>query len=157
MLLWSECFLLMILTIKHKNSSRLINDSIYFNLQLKWKITRSTYSRPDQPAYFQVSIFFSNPKRSPATMKDTMRPWIMAIRVAEFSNGGDRIRKIFCLRINILKGNYWILRIGLMGRCQKVPKLDFQSQFSMSKIIAIFIVFSLTNTIFLFLTIFLII
>ena len=26
----------------------------------------------------------------------------------------------FCLRINIRKGNYWILRIGLMGRCQKV-------------------------------------
>ena len=28
--------------------------------------------------------------------------------------------KDFCLRINILKGNHWILRIGLMGRCQKL-------------------------------------
>ena len=28
--------------------------------------------------------------------------------------------KDFCLRINILKGNYWILRIGLMGKCQKL-------------------------------------
>ena len=28
--------------------------------------------------------------------------------------------KDFCLRINILKGNYWILRIGLMERCQKL-------------------------------------
>ena len=28
--------------------------------------------------------------------------------------------KDFCLRINILKGNYWILRIGLVGRCQKL-------------------------------------
>ena len=40
---------------------------------------------------------------------------IMAIRVVEFSNGGYKIRKI-----NILKGNHGILRIGLMGRCQKL-------------------------------------
>ena len=39
----------------------------------------------------------------------------MAIQVMEFSNGGYRIRKVFCLRINILKGNYLILRIGLVG------------------------------------------
>ena len=33
-----------------------------------------------------------------------------------------------------------------MGRCQKVPKFDFQSQFSMSKIIRIFLIFfSLKN------------
>ena len=46
-----------------------------------------------------------------------------------------------CLKINIPKGNYWILRIGVMGRCQKVPKFDVQSQFSMSKIIGIFLIF----------------
>ena len=28
--------------------------------------------------------------------------------------------KYFCLKINIPKGNYWILRIGVMGRCQKL-------------------------------------
>jgi len=28
-----------------------------------------------------------------------------------------------------------------LGRCQKVPKFDFQSQFSMSKIIGIFLIF----------------
>ena len=41
-----------------------------------------------------------------------------------------------------------MLRIGVMGRCQKVPKFDFQSQFSMSKIIRIFLdfFFSLKNT-----------
>ena len=49
--------------------------------------------------------------------------------------------KDFYIRINILKGNYWILRIGLMGRCQKVSKFDFQSQFSVSKIIRIFLNF----------------
>ena len=47
----------------------------------------------------------------------------------------------FCLKINIPKGNYWILRIGVMGRCQKMPKFDFQSQFSTSKIIRIFLNF----------------
>ena len=34
----------------------------------------------------------------------------------------------------ILKGNHCILRIGGAPVCQKVPKLFFQSQFSMSKI-----------------------
>ena len=33
--------------------------------------------------------------------------------------------KVFCIKINIPKGNYWILRIGVMGRCQKVPWFDF--------------------------------
>ena len=39
--------------------------------------------------------------------------------------------KDFSLKIKIQKGNYWISRIGLTGRCQKVTKFDFQSQFSM--------------------------
>ena len=47
----------------------------------------------------------------------------MAIQVVEFSNGGVKNSKDFCLRINMLKGNYWILRIGLMGRCQKHQNL----------------------------------
>jgi hypothetical protein len=47
-----------------------------------------------------------------------------------------------CLRINNLpKGNYWILSFWLMTSCQKVQKFDFQSQFSMSKIIQIFLNF----------------
>ena len=44
----------------------------------------------------------------------------MAVRVVEFSSGGYRIGKIFCIKINIPETNYWILRIGVMGRCQKV-------------------------------------
>ena len=73
----------------------------------------------------------------------------MALPVMEFQVQGYKIRKIFGLKINIPKGNYWILRIGVMGRCQKVPKFDFQSQFSMSKIIGIFLIFfSLKNIIF---------
>ncbi len=46
--------------------------------------------------------------------------------------------KDFCQRINKPKVNYWILSFGLMVSCQKVPKFDFQSQFSMSKIIRYF-------------------
>ena len=63
------------------------------------------------------------------------------------SGPGIQNQKGFCLKINIPKGNYWILRIGVMGRCRKVPKFDCKSQFSMSKIIRIFpIFFSLKNT-----------
>ena len=40
----------------------------------------------------------------------------MVIQVVEFSSGG----KDFCIKINIPKGNYWIFRIGVMGRCQKL-------------------------------------
>jgi hypothetical protein len=43
----------------------------------------------------------------------------MAVRVVDFSNGGCKIRKIFCIRINIPKGNNWILSFGLMASCQK--------------------------------------
>ena len=55
--------------------------------------------------------------------------------------------KYVCLKINIPKGSYWILRIGVMEKCQKVPEFDFQSQFSMSKIIGFFLnFFTLKNT-----------
>ena len=44
----------------------------------------------------------------------------------------------FCPRIDMLKGNRCILRIRGAPVCQKVPKLYFQSQFSMSKIVFVF-------------------
>ena len=43
----------------------------------------------------------------------------MVIKVVEFLSGRYNC-KDFCLRINIPKENYWILRIGVMGRCQKL-------------------------------------
>ena len=42
---------------------------------------------------------------------------------------------------NQLQSNEIILQIVLMGRCQKVLKFDFQSQFSTLKIIRIFLTF----------------
>ena len=62
-----------------------------------------------------------------------------AVRIAEFSNGVYRIKEDFCLRINILKENDWLLGFGLMTNCQKVSKFEFQSQFSTSKVIQKFI------------------
>ena len=42
---------------------------------------------------------------------------------------GIQNQKDFCLRINILKENYPILRIGLMGRCQNLTfKVNFLHQ-----------------------------
>jgi hypothetical protein len=43
----------------------------------------------------------------------------MAIRVEEFSSRGTKLER-FLPRINITKGNYLTLRIGLTGRCQKL-------------------------------------
>jgi hypothetical protein len=48
------------------------------------------------------------------------------------------------------KGNYWTLSFGLMASCQKVPKFDIQSQFSMSKIIRIFLNFFFIRSTFFF-------
>ena len=47
----------------------------------------------------------------------------MAIWVVEFSSGGYKITKIFYHRINILKGNYLILRIGSIGEVSKIAKI----------------------------------
>ena len=38
---------------------------------------------------------------------------------------GVQNQKDFCLRINILKGNYWILRLGLMGFLSTLQKSEF--------------------------------
>ena len=57
-----------------------------------------------------------------------------------FQTGDTKLER-FCLRINIPKGNYWFLSFGLTASCQKVPKFDFQSKFSMAKIIRIFLNF----------------
>ena len=69
---------------------------------------------------------------------------IMALRVVEY-----KIRKVFVYESTYSKEiiEFWELRIGLMGRCQIVPKFDFQRQFSTSKIIWIFLnfFFSLKN------------
>jgi len=68
----------------------------------------------------------------------------MVIRVVELSSfqaGGTKLQR-FLPKNQHTQGKLLNLRIGVVGRwCQKVPKFDFQSQFSMSKIIGIFLIF----------------
>ena len=108
------------------------------------------FSRPSHPSFTPLahndsSLQLSNILES---TERTIKLYIMAVEVVEFSNGGYKIRNIFAEESTEyrLKRNYWILRIGLIERCRKVPKFDFQSQFSMSKIFRIFLIFfSLKN------------
>ena len=58
-----------------------------------------------------------------------------------FIRGIHKLERCLPKKSTYPKGTFWNLRIGVMGRCQKVPKFDFQSQFSMSKIIRIFLNF----------------
>ena len=51
----------------------------------------------------------------------------MTILVMECSNEGFKIRKKNCLRIKLLKGNYSILRIGLMGASEIFKNQLFSS------------------------------
>ena len=46
--------------------------------------------------------------------------YIMAILVVEFSREGYKIRKVFGSKSTVGKWNYWILRIGVVGSCQKL-------------------------------------
>jgi hypothetical protein len=41
------------------------------------------------------------------------------------SSPGIQNYKDFCIKINIPKGNYWILRIGLMGSLSRLQKSEF--------------------------------
>ena len=49
--------------------------------------------------------------------KKSFKYGYMVVRVVEFSREGY---KDCCLKINIPKGNFRILRIGVMGNCQKL-------------------------------------
>ena len=71
---------------------------------------------------------------------------VFPVSFTSYGNRGRRVFKRgiqnwkdFCLKINMLNGNYWIFRVGVSNG--EVQKFDFQSQFSMSKIIRIFLIF----------------
>jgi len=49
----------------------------------------------------------------------------MALPVTEFQVQGYKIKKDFCLTINIPKGIFLILRIGLMGSLSSLQKSEF--------------------------------
>ena len=62
---------------------------------------------------------------------------MMAMRVVEFSNGGYKKQKESTYPKKIIEFGVFSSTV----RCRKVPKYDFQSQFSKSKIIRIFLIF----------------
>jgi hypothetical protein len=56
----------------------------------------------------------------------------MAVRVVEFSTRDTKLERFLPKNQQTQRK---LLNFGLMASCQKVPKFDFQSQFSMSKIV----------------------
>ena len=104
--------------------------------QASWMSTSRKVSKVDFPA-MPVLLFWG---------ASCMYAWLCLwqYRLSRFQ-GGIQNWKGICLKINIPKENHWILRIAVVGRCQKVPKFDFQSPFSMSKIIGIFLNFCIKN------------
>ena len=87
-----------------------------------------TVGRLHEPAKVWPLLSVRFPIKSDITLSD-MNMEAMAIWVVEFSNGGTKLDRFLPKNQHY----YWILRIGLMGRCKKMPKFEFQSQFSMSK------------------------
>ena len=65
--------------------------------------------------------------------------WFRWVSVVEFHDPTLGIGKVFGQESTVVKWNYQILSLHLVTVCQKVPILDFQSEFSMSKIIRIFL------------------
>ena len=61
------------------------------------------------------------------------------VSVVEFHDQALSIGKVFGQESTVVKWNYQILSLPLVTVCQEVPILDFQSEFSMSKIIQIFL------------------
>ena len=93
--------------------------------------------------YF-LHFYLSFIVQSQVKIHTATRKWLlglMIIRVVEFFYGGIQSWKVFLTKDRHIQGNFWILRIGVMGRYQKVPSFDFQSQFPESKIIGIFLNF----------------
>ena len=46
--------------------------------------------------------------------------YYMVIWVVEFSSGGTKLERFLLKNQHIPKGNYWILRIGVVASCQKL-------------------------------------
>ena len=65
--------------------------------------------------------------------------WNRWVSVMEFHDPTLIIGKVFGQESTVVKWNYQILGLHPVTVCQKVPILDFQSEFSMSKIIQIFL------------------
>ena len=61
--------------------------------------------------------------------RSTLATQFMAIPVVEFSREGYKIRKVIGWKSSVVKWNHWILRIGVMRRCQKCQNFTFNINF----------------------------
>ena len=85
-------------------------------------------SRQKLPSYTHWSVFFCRKLLRPLSLGRT----VLYNFHAHYDNTGCRgfkrgvqNWKDCCLKINIPKGNYWILRIGLMGSLSSLLKSEF--------------------------------
>ena len=140
--------------VKHLILCGLVNISLYISgIEIKWGYfvvlwlchfgnfsPLHTCSNSFWKCWFARADFISNSKVPPARQKLETLPLdrvLWQYGLWSFQTGGTKLERFLPKN----QHTYWILRIGLMGRCQKVPKFDFQSQFSMSKIIRIILNF----------------
>ena len=116
----------------------------FFWKRFQWhalgQINLNTWFRLPRLSYFWWPKIFFNPKKRAfwGTVKGggSGEGWliIMVVRVVEFLSRGYKIGMVFCLKINISKGNYWTLRIAVMVRCQKLRIISQKCQYpKMSK------------------------
>ena len=84
-----------------------------------WKKTPSKVTHDWPPIlFFSIANW---PKTSPNLIFYSMKMCLcaMAMRVVEFSNEVCRIKKDFCIRINISKEIFWTLWMGSLSSLQK--------------------------------------
>ena len=70
-----------------------------------------------------IHSFWRLPRRTHLT-HTCVTYWIWQYGSWSFQTGVQNLQD-FCLRINIPKGNFWILKIGLMGSLISLQKLEF--------------------------------
>ena len=108
------------------NSLPKIFSTISLKVQKNWPISRK--ARVSGKLY---------KRRSDLVLNGQMR--VRWVSVVEFHHPTLGIGKVFGQESTVVKWNHQILSLYLVTVCQKVPILDFQSEFSMSKIIRNFL------------------
>ena len=86
----------------------------------KFFLIRKVYLKPNTTSVFGI-FFFHITK----ILKSFLTMWGYGITGYGGSRPGIQIQKDFCIKINIPKKNYWILRIGTMGSLSSLQKSEF--------------------------------
>ena len=106
------------------------------NKDLNWLLSKTKSSLVDSNFSRQVRALPSKSSVLKSKIFYTTCVWMITVYGNTgygVSSPGIQNQKDFCLKINISKGNFWILRIGIMGRCQKSQNLTFKVNFICQK------------------------